>query len=256
MTERYTLKQNLFVRASMFTADELRRQKRLGLNEINENVLKGLVNQKTKLEVQQNNLLRSLAISMFLAFVAWNGGNIQIPGTGVSIADIPAFLELSLITAALCVLMITYTFLSIQLYGAVITAVASEILAKNKLDPGLFAASCAPEWLFIKYCKMAPVDGREPGFKISTCGRVFYGALVWSISIIILALWLLAIISILYIAHSGLSDDIAGWTIYFTCIVIICAAFISMAANIVPFSHEMDFSILEEIGADNGDLGI
>lgn len=254
MTERYTLKQSLYVRASMFTADELRRQKRLGLREVNENVLDGLVSQRANLEAQQNNLIRSLTISLFFSFIAWNGGNIQIPGTGASIADVPGFLELSLIAAAFSVLMITYSFLSIQLYNAVITAVASDLLAKNKLDPDLFTAAHAPTWLFVKYCKAAPVDGRKPGYRVSKLGRIFYGILVGFSSIILLALWLISIASIIYIAHTGLSDDVAGWVVYSTCITIIFAALISMAANIVEFTHEMDFSVLEEMETDRGDL--
>jgi hypothetical protein len=252
--ERYTLKQNLYVRASMYTADELRRQRRLGLNEVNETVLQGLVDQRAKLEGQQTNLLRSLTISLFLAVIAWNGGNIEIPGTGASIAEIPSFLELSLIAASLSVLMVTYSFLSIQLYNAVISAVARDVLAKNKLDPDLFAAAQSPTWLFIKYCRAAPVDGRVPGFKVSGIGRTFYGILVGLSAIILLGLWFLAIASILYIAHSGLSNDVAGWAVYATCIVIIFASFISMAANIIEFTHEMDFSVLEEIETNSDDL--
>ncbi len=254
MTERYTLKQGLYARASMFTADELRRQKRLDLKEVNQNVLEGLVNQRAKLEAQQNKIISSLTATLFLAFIAWNGGNIQFPGTGASIADIPAFLELCLIAAALSVLMVTYTFLSIQLYNAMISAVASDVLAKNKLDPDLFAAAHTPTWLFVKYCQVAPVNGRKPGFRISAPGRVFYDVLVGSLSAILLALWLLAIASILYIAHTGLSDDLVGWVVYVTCDLIIFASFISMAANVVEFTHEMDFSLLEEMEADNGDL--
>lgn len=255
MTEIYTLKQSLYVRASMFTADELRRQKRLELKEINQNVLEGLVNQRAKLESQQNNLIRSLTVAVFLAFVAWNGGNIQIPGTGASIADVPAFLEICLIAAAFNVLMVTYSFLSIQLYDAVISAVASDVMAKNQLDPDLFTAAHTPTWLFLKYCRTAPVIGREPGFIISASGRIFFGVLVGSLSIILLALWFLAIASIIYISHTGLSDDVVGWVVYATCIFIIFVSFISMAANIVNFTHEMDFSVLEEMETDRGDLG-
>jgi hypothetical protein len=109
-------------------------------------------------------------------------------------------------------------------------------------------------WLFLKYSQRAPVNGRSPGFKISTFGRVFYGVLVGSLTVILLALWLLAIASILYIAHSGLSDDIAGWVIYSLCIALIFASFVSMAANVVQFTHEMDFEVLEAMDADNGDL--
>jgi len=163
-------------------------------------------------------------------------------------------LELSLITAALSVLMITYSFLSIQLYGAVIAAVASDVLAKNKLDPDLFTAAHSRMWLFFKYSQRAPVNGRTPGYKISLLGRIFYGILVQSGTVILLALWFLAIASIVYIAHSGLSDDIAGWVVYVTCIVIIFASFVSMAANVFEFTHEMDFSVLEEMENDSGDL--
>ncbi|WP_157133125.1 hypothetical protein [Roseobacter sp. SK209-2-6] len=237
----------------MFTADELRRQKRLGLSQFNQEVLEGLVSQRAKLEVQQNTVIRSLMISLFLAFIAWNGGNIQIPGTGASMAEVPAFLELSLVAASFSVLMVTYTFLSIQIYNAVIEAVADDVLAKNKLDPDLFAAAHTPAWLFLKYARETPVNGRSPGFRISTHGRFFYNILVGSMTLVLLALWLLAIASILYIAHSGLSNDIPGWAIYSACIAIIFVSFISMAANVVGFSHEMDFAVLEEMEADNGD---
>lgn len=254
MIEPFTLKQSLTVRASMFTADELRRQKRLNLSEIDKNVLEGLVKQRSGIEAQQEKLIRSLTISLFLAFIAWHGGSIQIPGTGASIAEIPAFLELSLISAAFSVLMITYTFLSLQIYTALISAIASVVLAKDKLDPDLFSAALAPVWLFFKYSQEAPVIGREPGYKISSSGRIFYGLLVGSVSVIILALWFLAIASILYIAHSGLTDDLAGWAVYFTCIALICASLIAMAANILEFSHEIDFEFLEKMEADKGDL--
>ena len=128
------------------------------------------------------------------------------------------------------------------------------MLAKNKLDPDLFSAAHTPTWLFLKYCKTAPVDGRKPGFRVSKSGRMFYGILVGFISFILLGLWLLAIASIVYIAHTGLSDDVAGWVVYAMCISIMFASFISMSANIVEFTHEMDFSVLEEMDTETGDL--
>lgn len=239
----------------MFTSDELRRQRRLGLEEVNKDVLEGLVNQRGSLEEQQNKITRSLALSLFLAFISWNGGSIQIPGTGAAISDIPAFLELSLIASAFSVLMVTYSFLSMQSYNAVIAAVAGDVLAKSRIDTDLFTAAHVPTWLFLKYCKFSPVDGRKPGFIISKTGRIFYGFLFGSLLFVMLSLWLLAIASILYIAHTGLSDGAAGWAVYATCIVIIFASFISMAANFLGFTHELDFSVLEKIETDRGELG-
>lgn len=245
MTERYTLKQSLYVRANMFTTDELRRQKRLGLSDLNEDVLNGLIEQRIHFEGQQEKMARSLSIALFLAFVAWSGGDIKIPGTGTSIGGVPAFLELSLISAAFSVLMLTYAFLSIQMYNSVISAIAEVVLAKNELDTDLFAAAKIPTWLFIKYAQKAPVSGRLPGFKISTLGNIYYKFLIGSLAFVMLAILIFAIICILYIAHTGLSGSVAGWSVYLLCIGLIFVAFISMAANVFEFEHEMDFDILE-----------
>lgn len=245
MTERYTLKLSMYVRASMFTAQELRRQKRLGLNELNENLLDDLVVQRMHFEGQQQKMIRTLTISLFLAFVAWSGNDIKIPGTGTSIGAVPAFLELSLISAAFGVLMITYSFLSIQMYNAVISAVAKVVLAKDELDTDLFAAAKVPTWLFLKYAQEAPVHGRSPGYKISMLGNLYNKLLTGSLGLVLLAAWIFAMVCIVYIAHTGLSDSIAGWSVYLLCVVLIVVAVISMAANVLEFEHEMDFDHLE-----------
>ncbi len=247
MTDRKTLKQSLYVRASMFTADELRRQKRFGLNQINEELLSGLVEQRRQLEIKQETLIRSLYISLFISFVAWRGESVTIPGTGALVSEVPAILELALISAAFGVLFASYSFLSIQLYNSLISAIASVVLAKSKLDPDIFAAAQTPTWLFAKYAQRAPVNGREPGFKISRLGNIYNSILTGFISIIILAAWLFSVFSIAYLAHTGLSNSWTGWSVYILCIVIILAAIFSMAANFLEFEHEMDFDILEKI---------
>ncbi|PHR25756.1 MAG: hypothetical protein COA37_02735 [Hoeflea sp.] len=253
MTERYTLKQNLYVRASMFTTEELRRQKRLGLSDINEDILNGLVQQRMHFEGQQQNMVRALAVALFLTFVSWNGGDIVIPGTGTSVGGVPAFLELSLLTSAFSVLMITYSFLSIQMYNSVIAAIAQSVLAKNELDADLFAASKVPTWLFVKYAQKAPVNGRVPGFNISTLGNFYNRLLIGSLAFVLLSAWIFAIICILYIAHDGLSDTVAGWSVYLLCIGLIAVACISMAANVLEFEHEMDFDNLESTAGNETD---
>jgi hypothetical protein len=247
MSENHIFKLNLYVRASMFTTDELRRQRRLALDDINIDVLNGLIQQKNYFEDRQNIMTRTLTISLFLAFVAWSGGNIKIPGTGASIGEVPAFLELSLISASFSVLMITYAFLSLQIYGAVISSIAQELLAKNELDTDIFVASKVPTWLFLKYAQFSPVNTRPPGYVISKMGALYNKILITSLLIVLLAGWVLAIISILYIAHTGLSNSIAGWSVYSFCIIIIFVSCISMSANIVEFEHKMDFDILEPI---------
>jgi hypothetical protein len=233
--------------------EELRRQKRLGLSDLNEDVLKGLVEQRKYFEGQQDKMVRSLAVALFMAFVAWSGNDIKIPGTGTSIGGVPAFLELSLITAAFSVLMITYAFLSIQMHSSVISAFAQVVLAKGDLDPDLFAAAKVPTWLFLKYAQAAPVNSRLPGFRISTLGNIYNKLLIGSLVFVMLAGWIFAIICILYIAHTGLSGSIAGWAVYLLCIGLIFVAIISMAANVLKFEHEMDFDLLEANGENETD---
>jgi len=245
MTERYTLKQNLYTRAAMFTAEEIRRQKRLKLTEINENVLNGLIKQKVHYDMQQQIMVRTLMIALFLMFVAWSGGNIKLPGTGVSIGEVPAFLELSIIVASFSVLMLSYVFLSIQIYSAVISAISKELLAKNELDPDIFVAAKEPTWLFLKYAQTAPVRGREPGFKISCFGKLYNKILIRSLSLILIVTWVFAIACILYIAHTGLKNTVADWSVYLFCCSLIVVSLISMAANFFQFEHEMDFNNLE-----------
>ena len=250
MQEKYFIKQNLYVRAAMFTSDELSRQRRLGVNEIDEDVLKGLIVQREKIEAQKTGMVKTLVIALFLGFVAWNGGNIQIPGTGASIAEVPAFLELSLIAAAFSALLVTYCFITIQIYSAVISSVTKDVLAKNTFDPDLFSAANTPTWLYIKYSQYAPVIGRTPGFMVSKGGRLFFALLTGGLNVIILILWFLAIASIIYMAHYGLSDTLAGWAVYSACIAMILVSFISMLANVLQFKTELDFNILERIQVD------
>ncbi len=252
LTKRHTIKQSLFVRAAMFTADELRRQRRLGLNDLNENTINGMVEQRKHFEDQQSKMVRAMSISLFLAFVSWSGGDIEIPGTGTSIGEVPAFLELSLVSAAFSVLMITYSFLSIQMYNAVISSIASHVLAKSELDPDLFVAAKAPTWLFIKYTQTEPVTGREAGYKISTCGKLYNALLLGALVFILLSGWLLAIGCIAYIAHTGLSGTIVGWSVYILCLAMIVTSLISMAANFMQFETELDFDFLEDAKLSEG----
>ena len=250
MIEKITIKQSLYVRASFFTMDEIRRQARLSLNEIDENLVKDLTIQKEKLENQQNTILKSLIISIFLSFMSYNGGNIEVPGFGIMISEIPAFLEISLISSSFAILVISYTFLNIQIYTAVIQQISSTVIAKKLLDADLFCAAQTPTWLFFKYCRFSPVIGRPPTYVISKYGNIFYTILISSITLTLMLLWIFAIFSVVYLAQMGLSDSPAGWSVYIVCMFTIFAACMVMAANVLEFNHEMDLETAEDISID------
>ncbi len=253
MKEEYHIRQNLYVRCSMFTSDELRRQKRLGLNKIDKDVLDGLIKQKSTLESQQTSTARTLIIFLFLSFVSWKGGNFKIPGTGATIEDIPAFLEISLIISSFSVLFISYLFLSIHLYSAMISATAQTVMAEDKLDTDIFVASREPMWLFIKYARNSPVNGRSPGYVISKLGSAYNYFLVSSASIVISISWFLSIFCILYLCHVGLSDSFAGWIVYAFCILLIFISITTMLAMHISFKTKLDFEHLEHIESNNFD---
>ena len=166
MPEKKYLTMNMGVRARMTVADEIRRQKRLGLDVINEKVVEGLIEQRQYLENQQTQTLKSLVLLVFLSFVAWQGGNIKIPGTGASIAEVPAFLEISLVLSALILMWLPYLFLCIQTYEGVIHTIVKQISAKNLIDEDIVVASKMPVQLYLKYARENVVIGRKNGFKM------------------------------------------------------------------------------------------
>lgn len=251
MVERYTLKQSFYTRVSMFTSNELLRQKRLGYNKIDKEFLEGLIKQKAKIEGEQSKIVGLFFLSLFLAFVAWSGGNIKIPGTGVSISEVPAFLELSLIISTLSIFLFTCSFLSAQTYGAIISLVANEIILENKIDADIILASQYPSWIFLKFFQRNPLIGRNPPYRISNSGAYFYGFLTSLIMLIIIVLFIISIFSVIYIAHSGLSNNLVGWIVYITCFAIIFATFLCVMVNFIGFEHEIDFELLEKAEEKN-----
>jgi hypothetical protein len=245
------LNMSMIVRAKMATADEMRRQKRLGLNAVDEPILDGLVLQKINLELQQTNSIRNLIILLFLVFVSWRGGSINIPGFGISIREIPAFLEISLILSALYIVLIPYIFLSIQLYEGVIGSIAHFVKAEELIDSEIFIASKTPVYLFVKYARKNLVIGRKDGYIMGYSGVLFNGIILYSITVLILLMYIFIVIAIIYIAHTGLRDDVVGWSIYFICWISAIIAFVAASANIVGVNYEMDFDVLEKIAAVN-----
>lgn len=247
MPEKKYLTMNMGVRARMTVADEIRRQKRLGLDVINEKVVEGLIEQRQYLENQQTQTLKSLVLLVFLSFVAWQGGNIKIPGTGASIAEVPAFLEISLVLSALILMWLPYLFLCIQTYEGVIHTIVKQISAKNLIDEDIVVASKMPVQLYLKYARENVVIGRKNGFKMSPRGKVYNGMLVGLVLFAFVLMFAFLFVSVLVIAHLGLDDGFVGWSVYLLCWFVICVGVFAISANFVNSRYEMDFDHLENI---------
>ena len=247
MTEKHYIPMSMIVRARMTAADEIRRQKRLGLGVINEKVIEGLIMQRQYLEKEQTNLGKSLVLLVFLSFVAWQGGNIKIPGTGISIADVPAFLEISLVLSSLHLMWLPFVFINIQSYDAVTQSIAKQLLAENLIDEDIVIASKLPMQLFLKYARDEIVFGRENGFKMSTFGKIYNGLLLSLLVLSFTLVFFFLFVSVIIIAHQGLDNGFTGWSIYLLCWFLILVGVFAVSANFVNSKYEMDFNHLEKI---------
>jgi hypothetical protein len=95
------------------------------------------------------------------------------------------------------------------------------------------------------------VIGRKDGYIMGYSGVLFNGIILYSITVLILLMYIFIVIAIIYIAHTGLRDDVVGWSIYFICWISAIIAFVAASANIVGVNYEMDFDVLEKIAAVN-----
>lgn len=217
MTQKHYISMNMILRARMTIADEIRRQKRLGLEVINEKVINGLIEQRQHLEKQQTDCGKALVILIFLSFVASQGGDIKIPGTGISIAEVPAFLEISLVLSSLYLMWLPYLFLNIQCYDAVLQAITKQLSTKNLIDEDIVVASKLPSQLFLKYARNDIVFGRMNGYKMSTFGKIYNGLLISLLSLSLTLLFFFMFMAIFIIAHQSLDTGFVGWSTYLLC---------------------------------------
>jgi len=252
MTQKHYISMSMNVRARMTIADEIRRQKRLGLEVINEKVIEGLIEQRQYLEKEQTKLYKNLVVLVFLSFIAWQGVNIKIPGAGISIADVPAFLEISLVLSSIYLMWLPYVFINIQSYDAVIQSIVKQITTKNLIDEEIVVASKLPVQLFCKYARDEIVFGRENGFKMSTLGKIYNGLLISLVLFSFFLVFLFLFVSVIIIAHQGLDSGFTGWSVYLLCWFLILVGVFAISASFVNFKYEMDFENLERIEQTEG----
>ncbi|MCR9236176.1 MAG: hypothetical protein NXI17_05850 [Alphaproteobacteria bacterium] len=231
------IKLSLVVKARMLARQEVLRDKALDTNIFDNSLILGLIEQNGKLRHQMYSMTRNAVFLLFLAFVALSGGDITIPGTGSKIGDIPAFFEISLVLCAIQLSFIPVQFLSTQLYAGVISVFIEARSADGSVDHDLVNASKEPVWLFVKYAT-SPITVRRPdAYEISEVGRIFYALMVASFSILILSAYLMINVSMLYLAHFGLSDSFVQWCIYIFCWFCFAVVVFGAIGNGIAFTH-------------------
>lgn len=245
MPKPHSLTMSIIVLARMMSANEIRRQRRLGLNIINQEVIEGLIERRKQVEAEQTQVIRKLVGAVFLSFIAWQGGNITIPGTGTSIAEIPAFLEISLVSAALLLMWLPYLFLNIQLYDGLIQSIVQSLTTRSAIDEDIVVASRLPVQLYIKYARTDVVIGRSNGYTLSTVGKVYNIFLIALPIFVFMSIFVCLFVSVLAIAHLGLQDSYVGWAIYSLCWLAAFVGVYAISANFASFKYEVDFTKLE-----------
>ncbi len=104
-----------------------------------------------------------------------------------------------------------------------------------------------PVQLYLKYARSDVVIGRENGYIMSTFGKVYNGMLIGLVLASILLCFIFLFVSVLVIAHHGLDESFAGWSIYLFCWFVILIGVFAISANFVSSRYEMDFDHLETI---------
>lgn len=235
--ELSTIKLSLGVKARMLARQEVLRDKALDTNIFDGDLITGLIEQNQKLRHQMYSLTRNAVVALFLAFVAWKGGNIAVPGTSSKIGEIPAFFEISLVVCAVQLSFIPFLFLSTQLYEGIISVLVESRSVDGLVDSDLVKASKEPIWLFVKYVQPQIITGRTELYEISKSGRIFNIIFIIPLIIVVLLAYILLNFSILYLAHVGLSNSVTHVVIYIICIFCLLTALVGALGNILEFSH-------------------
>ncbi|MEM1377589.1 MAG: hypothetical protein AAGG69_09385 [Pseudomonadota bacterium] len=156
---------------------------------------------KQRLEVQQQNFLRSAVTGLFFAALALNGADIKIPFIDATIGQIPYIMQGSLVIAAVGLAFAPFAFVSIQIYDGLIDVTAKRI-GKGLIDPVPIVASLKPMWLVFNFGNPIPVAGTERGLKVKRAGRLALSLMTILIALFIIALLIFLYGSLIYLAYA------------------------------------------------------
>lgn len=240
------IKLSVLVKATMLTRQEILRARALDTDLLGDETVVGMIQQHAALNVQMQAILKGAILSLFMAFVAWSGGNISIPGTGATIAEVPAFFEISLVGSAFCLMFIPYIFLSTQIYEGMISVLIKGSSLDGSIDSDMIKSSKMPVWLFIKYMTPNEIIGRKSVYQISKMGIFFNLLTLLLISLTVTGIYLCLNCAVIYLAIVGLTDSLAHSSIFIVCCLCIFVAAVGILANLVSFSHKVNHDLVLE----------
>lgn len=238
------MKLSILVKARMLARQEVLRARALESDILSDSLIEGMIKQNENLNSQMQNVLKGAVLTLLLAFVAWKGGNIRIPGTGATIAEIPAFFEIAIIVCALQLLFVPFMFLSTQLYEGIISVFIESRSIDGLVDADLVKSSRMPVWLFIKYANAESTIGRPNLYENSKSGKIFNRLLISSLTLILLTTYIMINISMLYLAHVGLTVSFTHWAIYLVCVMCFSVSVIGILGNTLRFNHTVRLDLL------------
>jgi hypothetical protein len=132
---------SILVKARMLTRQEILRERVLKTDVLNDDLINGMIKQNEHLQSQLHALLKGAVTTLFLAFVAWQGGSIKIPGTNTTIAEIPAFFEIAIVACGLQLMLVPFIFLSTQLYDGIVSVLIESRSVDGLIDADLVKSS-------------------------------------------------------------------------------------------------------------------
>lgn len=134
---------------------------------------------------KQDSILKTLLITDCLLALLLFGKNVTIPGTPLSLQDIPAAIEVLTLFASFNFMVLSLAFANTQAYAAICDQFTNRLAAKACVDPDFISAAHISKELYLKLFRPKFNIFGEDFFEAGRAFRIFYFSLT---SIILLAM--------------------------------------------------------------------
>jgi len=216
---------------------------------INDDLLKGLVEQRKLMEKQRSDFARNMVLLIFVMYLTSNGQNLTIPGTTIQLSGIPGLSMFLGFLVSMHLVLIAMTGISVGAYSGLIYQISMRKFGDTVVDPDIHTASLAPQWLMIKLFQSPFNPHHAVHINPRRSGRAVYWLAHNLGGLIFTSLFGLIYIYVAHFLIITLPNDVFGLATKITCLLL-CAysIFLHFASN-APFAQDVDLAVDAEPNA-------
>ncbi|WP_162901247.1 hypothetical protein [Breoghania sp. L-A4] len=138
------------VRARILFGREVRIENTRDTKLFDEEYLKGVLKNKVYWTKQRDIFAKTMVISIFIIYLIVNGGDIKVPGIGISIKEIPGILYILVPYCSFNALFLVFAFVNEDIYSALIDQIIIKKSEYGVVDPDLVKAAYEPQFFIHK----------------------------------------------------------------------------------------------------------